>query len=41
MEVQNRNTERFLENHDVIGTSTGMTDDGTPAVIVYTKKELS
>ncbi len=40
MEVQNRNTERFLENHEIVGTGTGMTDEGEPAVIVYTKKEL-
>lgn len=40
MEVQNRNTERFMEKHGVIGTGTGMTEDGNPAVIVFTKHEL-
>lgn len=40
MEVQNRNTERFLEKHGVVGTGTGMDEEGNPAVIVFTERAL-
>ena len=40
MEVQNRNTERFLEKHGVVGTGTGMDEEGNPAVIIFTERAL-
>lgn len=40
MEVQDRNTERFFETKGVIGVGTGMTESGSPAIIVFTEKEL-
>ncbi|MCB2205006.1 S1 family peptidase [bacterium] len=40
MEVQERNTERFLAMKDVVGIGTGMTEEGNPALVILTKKEL-
>ena len=40
MEVQDRNTERFLAKHGVVGTGTGLDAEGNPAVIVFTEREL-
>lgn len=40
MEVQNRNTERFMEKHGVIGTGTGLDEEGKPAIIIFTEHAL-
>jgi len=40
MEVQNRHTARLMAKSDVVGTATGLTDDGRPAILVFTKKIL-
>ena len=37
MEVQQRHTDRLLEIGDVVGTAVGLTDDGQPAVKVFTR----
>lgn len=34
MAVQNRHTKRLMEDPDVVGTATGLTDDGRPAVLI-------
>jgi hypothetical protein len=39
MAVQNRHTKKLMSNPDVVGTGTGLTEDGTPAIIVFTKKK--
>ncbi len=38
MEVQNRHTPKLLEIPEVVGTATGLTEDGRPAMLVFTKK---
>ncbi|MDX9758957.1 MAG: hypothetical protein RBU27_07330 [Bacteroidota bacterium] len=40
MDVQNRNTERFMAKHGVVGTGTGLDEEGNPAVIIFTEREL-
>ena len=40
MEVQDRHTERFLEQRGVVGTGTGLTEEGLPAVIIFTEKHI-
>jgi hypothetical protein len=40
MEVQDRNTERMFEKKGVVGIGTGMTEDGEPAIVIFTEKEL-
>jgi hypothetical protein len=40
MAVQNRHTKRLMANPDVVGTATGLTASGKPAVVVLTKKML-
>ncbi len=40
MEVQNRNLERFLEKKGVVGVGTGLTENGEPAIVVFTEKSL-
>jgi hypothetical protein len=37
MDVQNRHNHEFLGIAEVVGTATGLTDDGTPAIHVYLK----
>jgi len=37
MAVQDRHTAELMENPDVVGTATGLTDDGRPAILVLTK----
>lgn len=39
MAVQDRYTEVLLSRPDVVGTATGLTEDGRPAVIVFTRKK--
>jgi len=36
--IQNRYTPDFLKIPDVVGTATGLTDDGQPAVLVFTRR---
>jgi hypothetical protein len=40
MEVQSRHTAKLMAKADVVGTATGLTDDGKPAILVFTKKIL-
>ena len=40
MDVQTRNTDRLFEHRGVTGTGTGMTEDGEPAIILFTEKEI-
>ncbi|MCZ7556261.1 MAG: S1 family peptidase [Bacteroidia bacterium] len=40
MEVQTRNTERFLEMKGVVGTGTGMDEEGNPTMIIFTERAL-
>ncbi|MGH7494041.1 MAG: serine protease [bacterium] len=40
MAVQERHTERLMANPNVVGTGTGMTEDGKPAVVVMLKSEI-
>jgi len=40
MEVQTRNTERFLEIKGIVGTGTGRSVDGTPVMIIYTERTI-
>ena len=37
MEIQNRHTVEFMADKNVVGTATGLTDDGRVAVLVLTK----
>jgi hypothetical protein len=41
MEVQDKFTSALMRNEDVVGTATGVTEDGTPAVIVLKNKGIS
>ncbi|TAK66563.1 MAG: hypothetical protein EPO24_01365 [Bacteroidetes bacterium] len=41
MAVQNQNTARFMEDPNVVGTATGLTDDGRLAIMVYLEKSAS
>jgi len=40
MAVQERNTPQLLSNPEVVGTAVGLTDDGTPAILVLAKSEI-
>jgi hypothetical protein len=40
MEVQTRNTERFLEMKGVVGTGTGLDEGGNPIMIIFTERVL-
>lgn len=40
MEVQDRHTERFLAQRGVVGVGTGRTEEGQPAVIIFTEKHI-
>ena len=40
MDVQDRNTERFMAKHGVVGTGTGLDEEGNPAVIIFTERAL-
>lgn len=40
LEVQTRNTERFLEKKGVVGTGTGLSEDGIPTMIIYTERAM-
>lgn len=39
MAVQDRYTEQLMSRPDVLGTATGLTEDGKAAIIVFTKKK--
>ncbi|MBS4029602.1 MAG: hypothetical protein KGZ58_13325 [Ignavibacteriales bacterium] len=39
--IQERHTPKLMENSDVVGTATGLTDDGRLAVLVFVKTEVS
>ncbi len=41
MSVQERNTARFMQDQNVVGTATGMTDDGRLAIMVYLEKSAT
>jgi hypothetical protein len=41
MAVQDRNTARFMQDQNVVGTATGMTDDGRLAIVVYLEKSAT
>jgi hypothetical protein len=40
MAIQNRHTKKLMAKPDVVGTATGLTASGKPAVVVFTKKML-
>ncbi len=40
MSIQERHTDALLAIEDVVGTATGITADGKPAILVMTKREL-
>lgn len=40
MDVQNRHTPDFFQNPDVVGTATTLTEDGTPAILVFTLRDV-
>ena len=40
MDVQDRHTAALMANPDVVGTATGTLEDGTPAILVFTKDEI-
>jgi len=40
MAVQNRHTHELLTTPEVVGTATGLTDEGRPAILVFTKREV-
>jgi len=39
MAVQDRITPELMRNNEVVGTATGLTDDGQPAILVFLKSE--
>ncbi|MFQ5707567.1 MAG: hypothetical protein ACE5HO_08980 [bacterium] len=39
MELQERNTPALLKNSDVVGTATGLTENGKPAIVVFAQSE--
>ncbi len=41
MAIQERNTARFMQDPNVVGTATGLTDDGRIAVILYLEKQTT
>ena len=41
MDVQDRHTASLMTNSNVVGTATGVMDDGTPAILVFTKEEIA
>ncbi len=40
MEVQDRHTQAFLDRPGIIGTATGMSEDGQPVILVFAKTEV-
>lgn len=40
MNVQDKHTEKFMENPEIVGTATGLTEDGKLAILVLSKVEL-
>lgn len=40
MEVQDRHTAKLMSLPEVVGTATGLTEDGRPAVLVFTKTAI-
>jgi hypothetical protein len=41
MAVQDRYTDNLLAHPEVVGTATGLTEDGKPAIVVMTKSEMT
>lgn len=41
MSVQDRHTPKLMASSEVVGTATGLTEDGKPAIIVYLKNDLT
>jgi hypothetical protein len=41
MDVQDRHTVELMSKPEVVGTATGMLEDGTPVILVFTKTEIS
>lgn len=41
MAVQERYTENLMAHPEVVGTATGLTEDGKPAIVVLTKSEMT
>jgi hypothetical protein len=41
MAVQDRYTDNMLAHPEVVGTATGLTEDGKPAIVVLTKSDIS
>ena len=41
MNVQDRHTVTLLSNPEVVGTATGLTEDGRPAILVFTKSDVT
>ncbi len=41
MVVQDRYTDNLLAHHEVVGTATGLTEDGKPAIVVMTKSDMT
>jgi len=39
IEIQNRHTDRLMENPDVVGTGTGADEKGNPVVLILTRRE--
>ncbi len=40
MAVQEQHTPQLMSNSEVVGTAVGLTDDGTPAILVLAKSEI-
>lgn len=40
MSIQDRHTNELMSKPGVVGTATGLTDDGKPAIIVYVKNDI-
>ncbi|MGE5410221.1 MAG: hypothetical protein ACM3MI_04610 [Clostridiales bacterium] len=40
MKIQDRHTRALMKIQDVIGTATGLTEDGRPAILVLTKTDI-
>jgi hypothetical protein len=41
MAVQKRHTPALMGHPDVVGTATGLDDDGQPAILVFTRREVA
>jgi hypothetical protein len=41
LELQNLHTPELMSHPDVLGTATGLTDTGAPAIVVYTQSDIA